>query len=147
MQKACAILLDSHKPSVIDWFAYSKLCSCCFQPIATYSTTPLPPAAAAAAAAAQIVAYEILLRRLIHQAPNAALLAFEAFTFGSYSVTVAAGGTATMPMPYYNTGNVLVSCFLLCLCHVRIVIISMLYLFVALLHFCTCSVAECCGSM
>ncbi|WIA23083.1 hypothetical protein OEZ85_001426 [Tetradesmus obliquus] len=55
--------------------------------------------------APQIAAYENLIRRLISQAPNAALLSFEAFAFGSYSVSVAGGGTATMPMPYYNSGE------------------------------------------
>ncbi|WIA43536.1 hypothetical protein OEZ86_009992 [Tetradesmus obliquus] len=39
--------------------------------------------------APQIAAYENLIRRLISQAPNAALLSFEAFAFGSYSVSVA----------------------------------------------------------
>uniref|UniRef100_A0A383VYB4 SGNH hydrolase-type esterase domain-containing protein n=1 Tax=Tetradesmus obliquus TaxID=3088 RepID=A0A383VYB4_TETOB len=55
--------------------------------------------------APQIAAYENLIRRLISQAPNAALLSFEAFAFGSYNVNVAGGGTATMPMPYYNSGE------------------------------------------
>jgi hypothetical protein len=52
----------------------------------------------------QVVAYELLLRRLIRGAPNAALLAFEGFLFASYNGTTAAGEALQIPAPYYNTG-------------------------------------------
>jgi hypothetical protein len=52
----------------------------------------------------QVVAYELLLRRLIRGAPNAALLAFEGFLFASYNSISAAGEALQVPAPYYNSG-------------------------------------------
>jgi hypothetical protein len=52
----------------------------------------------------QVVAYEVLLRRLIRRAPNAALLAFEGFNFASYDSTTTTSKAVQLPAPYYDSG-------------------------------------------
>jgi hypothetical protein len=54
----------------------------------------------------QVVAYEVLLRRLIRRAPNAALLAFEGFNFASYDSATTSSKAVQLPAPYYNTGAI-----------------------------------------
>ena len=52
----------------------------------------------------QIAAYENLLRRVMRAAPKAALLALDAFMFGSYNATNAGGQQVQLAEPYYNSG-------------------------------------------
>ncbi|WIA15911.1 hypothetical protein OEZ85_012660 [Tetradesmus obliquus] len=54
----------------------------------------------------QIIAYESLIRRLIRKVPNAALLAFDIFSFDTFDVaTPNNNGTRQIPAPYYNSGE------------------------------------------
>uniref|UniRef100_A0A383W6I2 SGNH hydrolase-type esterase domain-containing protein n=1 Tax=Tetradesmus obliquus TaxID=3088 RepID=A0A383W6I2_TETOB len=54
----------------------------------------------------QIIAYESLIRRLIRKVPNAALLAFDMFSFDTFDVaTPNNNGTRQIPAPYYNSGE------------------------------------------
>ncbi|WIA34048.1 hypothetical protein OEZ86_012427 [Tetradesmus obliquus] len=55
--------------------------------------------------APQIAAYENLLRRVMRAAPKAALLALDAFMFGSYNATNAGGQQVQLAEPYYNSGE------------------------------------------
>jgi hypothetical protein len=58
--------------------------------------------------------YEILLRRVMRRAANAALISFSIFSFDSMSVAPKASGTAPgaaqdapssdLPTPFYNSG-------------------------------------------
>jgi hypothetical protein len=58
--------------------------------------------------------YELLLRRVIRRAPNAALLSFSVFSFDAESVAPKAAGSVPgggqeglsydLPMPFYDSG-------------------------------------------
>ncbi|WIA08325.1 hypothetical protein OEZ85_007767 [Tetradesmus obliquus] len=56
--------------------------------------------------APQIVAYESLMRKLIRKVPDAALLAFDVFSFETFDVALPNGrGTRKLNAPYYNSGE------------------------------------------
>lgn len=62
----------------------------------------------------QVADYEVLLRRVMRRAPNAALLSFGIFSFGSTAVAPKARGATPgaaqdapnndLPVPFYHSG-------------------------------------------
>jgi hypothetical protein len=87
----------------------SKLHPLCCYPrtsedgILNSSSTPTPHTQARCCkplTASQVAAFELLLRRLIRRAPNAALLSVGTFNFQSFKV-----GPAQVPNPLYGSGE------------------------------------------
>jgi hypothetical protein len=66
----------------------------------------LVPVFRCAACATQVYSYELLLRRLMLRAPNAALIALAAFRFSSLDAVVpATGNEVKVPNPFFNAGR------------------------------------------
>lgn len=54
----------------------------------------------------QVYSYELLLRRLMLRAPNAALMALAAFRFSDFAgVDPSTGSQVIVPNPFFNAGE------------------------------------------